>query len=155
MQGLLASCPIETDNIMKKNTIKLTFLTLIAAGFLAAPVIMHAQDSSTNSMDSTTSTAPAKHAKRGVPFHGTVSAVDATAMTLTVESRTFTVTPKTKIMKDGEQATLSDLTVGEKVSGYYRTNDEGVLTASSIRVGPPKAKASPSSTTSTNSVSIN
>ncbi len=139
---------------MKKNTIKYTFLTLITAGFLAVPVLMHAQDSSTNSMDSTTQT-PAKHAKRGAPFHGTVSAVDASAMTLTVESRTFTVTAKTKIMKDGEQATLSDLTVGEKVSGYYRTNDQGVLTASSIRVGAMKAKKSADSTISTNSVSIN
>ena len=139
---------------MKKNTIKLIFLTLIAAGFLAAPALMHAKDSSTNSMDSTTQV-PAKHAHRGAPFHGTVSAVDASAMTLTVESRTFTVTAKTKIMKDGEQATLSDLTVGEKVSGYYRTNDAGVLTASSIHIGATKAKKSADSTTSTNSVSIN
>lgn len=139
---------------MKKNTIKLTFLTLIAAGFLAAPVIMHAQDSSTNSTDSTTQ-APMKHAKRGLPFHGTVSEVDTNAMTLTVESRTFKVTGKTKIMKDGEQASLSDFTIGDKVSGYYRTNDEGVLTASSIRIGAGKGKKSTDSTTSTNSVSSN
>jgi hypothetical protein len=138
---------------MKKNTIKLTFLTLIAAGFLAAPVVMHAQDSSTNSMDSTTSAAPAKHAKRGAPFHGTVSAVDAGAMTLTVESRTFKVTDKTKIMKDGEKASLSDFTVGDKVSGYYRTNDEGALTATSLRIGAGKKATESTSTTSTNSVS--
>ncbi len=42
-----------------------------------------------------------------------------------------------------------------KVSGYYRTNDQGVLTASSIHVGAMKAKSTTGSTTSTNRVSIN
>lgn len=141
---------------MKKNTIKLTFLTLIAAGFLAAPALMHAQDSSTNSTDTATAPATHKHAHRGAPFHGTLDAVDTNAMTLTVGSRTFQVTAKTKITKDGEVATLADGVLGEKVTGYYRTNEDGDLTASTVHFGKGKKhKESSDSTTSTNSVSSN
>lgn len=141
---------------MKKNAIKLSFLTLIAAGFLAAPVLMHAQDSSTNSTATATAPVTPKHAHRGAPFHGTVDSVDTNAMTLTVGSRTFQVTAKTKIMKDGETATLADGVVGEKVSGYYRTNAAGDLTASTIHFGAGKKhKESSDSTTSTNSASGN
>jgi hypothetical protein len=141
---------------MKKNAIKLTFLTLIAAGFLAAPVLMRAQDSSTNSTDTTTAPTTPKHAHRGLPFHGTVDSVDTNAMTLTVGSRTFEVTAKTKIMKDGEVATLADAVMGEKVTGYYRTNADGNLTAGSIHFGVGKKhKDTSDSTTSTNSASSN
>lgn len=140
---------------MKKNLIKLTFLTLIAAGMFAAPVCLHADDS-TNSTDTATAPATPKHGKHGLPFHGTVDAVDASAMTLTVGSRTFKVTAKTKIMKDGETATLTDGVVGEKVSGYYRTNADGDLTAATIHFGTKGKKAKENSdSTSTNSVSSN
>lgn len=141
---------------MKKYTIKTAFFTLIAAGMLAAPVCLHADDS-TNSTDTATAPVTPKHSKHGLPFHGTVDAVDASAMTLTVGSRTFKVTAKTKITKDGNMASLTDGIVGEKVSGYYRTNEDGNLTASTIHFGTKakKNKESSDSTTSTNSVSGN
>jgi hypothetical protein len=68
-------------------------------------------------------------------FRGTVSAIDAKAMTLTVETRTFAITSDTKIIKDGKSATLADGVVGEQVSGTYKKTDNGKLTAISIHFG--------------------
>lgn len=142
---------------MKKYTAKIALITLIAAG-LAAPMFLHAQDASTNAPDATTSAPKPKHAHHGLPFHGTVDGVDTNAMTLTVGSRTFQITSKTKISNNGQPAILADGVVGEKVSGAYRTNTDGTLTASSVYFGThPKKKKnnSDSENTSTNSVSGN
>lgn len=118
---------------MKTDIAKIAFLTLVTAT-LALPVYLHGQDSANNSMVAA-STITSKHSKHGLPFHGTVNAVDTKEMTLTVGSRTFQITSKTKITKNGEPAELSDATVGEKVSGYYRTNAAGNLNAATIHFG--------------------
>jgi hypothetical protein len=56
-----------------------------------------------------------------------VSAVDASAMTLTVGTLTLQITSDTKITKDGKSATLADGVVGEQVSGAYKKTDDGKL----------------------------
>jgi hypothetical protein len=91
----------------------------------------------------------------GLPFRGTVDGMDTNAMTLTVGSRTFQITSKTKIHNNGQPGILADGTVGEKVSGSYRTNEDGTtLDAVSVFFGthPKKPKAN-NDMTSTNSVS--
>jgi hypothetical protein len=141
---------------MKKYTAKIALIGLIAAG-IAAPLLLSAQDASTNAMDTTTAPATHKqHKHNGAPFRGTVDSMDTNAMTLTVGSRTFNITSKTKITQNGEPAILADATVGEKVGGYYRTNEEGTLDAVTIHFGAHKKKAdSTDSTTSTNAPSSN
>jgi hypothetical protein len=113
---------------MTKNIYKIAVLSLFAAALVAMPALSRAAVTSTN--------APAKPKKHeGLVFRGTVSAIDAKAMTLTVETRTFAVTPDTKIVKDGKSATLADGVVGEQVSGAYKKTDDGKLTATSIHFG--------------------
>ena len=91
---------------MKKNIYKITVLSLFAAALVAMPALSRAEG--TNAPASTNQVAPAKPKKHeGLVFHGTVSAVDTNAMTLTVETRTFAVTSDTKITKDGKPATLA------------------------------------------------
>jgi hypothetical protein len=141
---------------MINYTAKIALFTLIAAG-IAAPVFLRAQDSSANA-NQTTSPAPAKHARRGAPFHGTLKTMDTNAMTLTVGSRTFQITSKTRIRKDGQPAVLGDGIVGQRVSGYYRTNDDGQLDAVSVYFGahPRRNRAnSESGAVSTNSAAAN
>jgi hypothetical protein len=143
---------------MKKYFAKIALITLITAGFVT-PVLLRADDSSTNSMSSATSSdmAPAKPKKKhGLPFHGTLDEMDTNAMTLTVGSRTFQITSKTKIKKDGQPAVLADGVVGQPVSGYYHTNEDGGLDATTINFGMHKHKAASSdSTMSTNTPSSN
>jgi hypothetical protein len=59
----------------------------------------------------------AKH----MPFKGTVSALDKTAMTLTLEgkekARTFSITSQTRINKESNPAVVDDIKVGDPVSG--------------------------------------
>jgi hypothetical protein len=120
---------------MKKQIVKLT-LSLFATAIIAAPVISCAQDTSTNTPAAPAQTAPAKPKKHeGLVFHGAVSAVDTKAMTLTVGKRTFEVTSATKITKNGQPATLSDIAVGDQVGGAYKKTDDGKLTATTIHDG--------------------
>jgi len=81
-----------------------------------------------------------KHTQRPVPFSGTLSAVDKTAMTITVKKKeaeqTFEITSNTRIMKEGKPAVLSDGAVGDMVGGQYRKTDDGKLEAVSVRFGP-------------------
>ena len=121
---------------MKKQIIKLT-LSLFATAIIAAPVLAHAQNSGTNLPAAPGQTEPAKPKKHeGNVFHGTVSAVDAKTMTLTVGKRTFDVTSETKITKDGKPAILGDIAVGDKVGGAYK-KDGDKLAATTINVGKP------------------
>jgi len=120
---------------MKKQIIRLT-LSLFATAIIAAPVLSRAQNNTTNPPAAPAQTEPAKPKKHeSVPFHGTVSAVDTKAMTLTVGKRTFEVTSDTKITKDGKPAILSDIAVGDKVGGAYKKTDDGTLAATTIHDG--------------------
>jgi hypothetical protein len=127
---------------MKKNISKITVLSLFAAALVAMPALSRAEGTSTNAPASSDQT-PAKPKKHeGLVFRGTVSAIDAKAMTLTVETRTFAVTSDTKIIRDGKSATLADGVVGEQVSGAYKKTSDGKLNATSIHFGAKKKEAS-------------
>lgn len=103
----------------------------------AASTSAHAQDAMSTNMPvapELTTNAPAKHHKHDHSvFNGPVSAIDTNAMTLTVGERTFEITSETKIMKNGQPATLADGMVGEMVGGAFKKSADGKLTATSIR----------------------
>ena len=105
---------------------------VLAAAFIAAPTNIQAQDASTNA-----AAAPTPAHKHGKGVTGKVSAVDATAMTLTVGEKTFTVTSETKITKRKQPATLADIAVGDTVTVIAKKDGNAV----SIMVGGKKAKA--------------
>jgi hypothetical protein len=65
-----------------------------------------------------------------------------------VGESTYTITSKTRITKSGAPATLEDGVVGEDVSGYAR-EEEGKMTATTVRFGPraEKKPAPPATTT--------
>jgi Ni/Co efflux regulator RcnB len=117
---------------MKKQ---IALIALAAAALIAAPATIHAQDAA-----ATNSAAAPTSKKHGDGVHGAVVAVDATAMTVTVGTKTYNVTSDTKITKAGQPATLSDVTVGETVSIGYKKDDAGKLNATTIRVGAKKKK---------------
>ncbi|MGH7952065.1 MAG: hypothetical protein ACREFE_09125, partial [Limisphaerales bacterium] len=88
---------------MKRTVLKITACALFASAIIVAPALSRAQDTNTPA-----ASAPVKHKRSTLPFHGKLSAVDTNAMTLTVGQRTFEISSKTKIVKDGQPATLSD-----------------------------------------------
>jgi len=123
---------------MMKTLRKITLASILAAVMVGMPARLMADDSTTNK--------PAKPHATGSRFFGKLSAVDATAKTITVENktmakRTFDITSETKIMKEGKPATLSDGVVGEDVGGTFATGADGKLTAKTVRFGKPAAPA--------------
>lgn len=109
---------------------------------MTVPAITRAQDATTPAAPD--ASAPAQKKSHGLAIRGKVSAVDATAMTVTVTSKagdnTYTVTSDTKIAKDGQPATFADITVGTAIHGAYK-KDGDKMTATMIGIGKGKKKA--------------
>jgi hypothetical protein len=136
---------IELTNNMKSIT-KLSLVLLTAMACAALPV--NAQDSTTN--------APATPRPRAARFGGTITAIDATAMTLTLKNRagetTVKVTSTTKIKKDREPAVFADVKEGLRASGSGKKQDDGSWIANTLNVmtpptRPPSAATPPAAST--------
>jgi hypothetical protein len=131
---------------MKKSIVRIALFSLVAAGLVAVPATSRADDASMTDKPAATTPAPKKKAKARTTFHGSVTAVDTAAMTLTVGTNMVYVTSETMITKDGKPATLSEITVGETATGSYKLDDAGKMNATAIHAGEkgtkkPKKKA--------------
>jgi hypothetical protein len=129
---------------MLKLFIKTRCATLVAMTLVGAAVSVAAQDKKGGEAQPVVPTAPAKPAAvKGVPYGGTISAVDKPGMTLTVKKKevekTFTVTANTKIRKAGQPATFDDAMVGEE-AGISYVESGGKAEALSLRLGPKPEK---------------
>ncbi|HEV2692455.1 MAG TPA: DUF5666 domain-containing protein [Verrucomicrobiae bacterium] len=122
---------------MKKHIARIALFSLVAAGLVAVPATGRADDASKT--NSTAAAAPVAKKKHG-QFHGSVTAVDAAAMTLTVNAETIDVTSATIITKAGKPAVLSDIVVGDMVKGAYKKDDAGKMDASTITAGEKPTK---------------
>jgi hypothetical protein len=121
---------------------KLACFALIAASLMTATLSGRADDA-TNKVPA--AAAPAK--KHGaLPFHGTVAAVDAAAMTFTVGTTTIAMTSTTKITKNGLPAVFADITVGAMVRGSYKKDETGKASATLVRIGEAKKSSAAAGT---------
>ncbi len=116
---------------MKKTLLKISLFSLLAVGIAANPLSVSAQ--STNKPP-----AEKKEEKkaRPIPFHGTLTAIDKGAKTITVGERVFQVTSETKVFKgDKTPATLDQGEVGSSITGTYKKGEAGKLLAYTIHFG--------------------
>ncbi len=122
---------------MKTRILKLTILAPLALSLLLVSQTLLAQ--STNKAPE--KKAPSEKKPSAHPFHGTLTAIDKNAKTITVGKVTYQITSETKIRKNDKPATLEDGVVGEDVAGYVKPDKDGKLFASSVRFGAkPEAK---------------
>ena len=122
---------------MNKTIVKLGVLSLLTGALVATQVQVRAQDNANPSIEQN----EGKSRKSGVvPFHGKLKAVDTAADTIAVGSKTYHITPDTKLFKSDQPATLQDAVVGETVSGAYRKAADGRLLATKVTFGPKPAK---------------
>jgi hypothetical protein len=127
----------QKNKYMKKQ---IALFALVASALMAVPAASYAQDAAPTPA---TTNAPAAKKHSGLPFHGKLAALDATAGTITVGKMTISVTADTKITKDGNTAKLADFAVGDQVAGAYK-KDGDKLTATVLHTGEKakkKAKA--------------
>jgi hypothetical protein len=119
-----------TCTIMKKSLLKIALLSLLAVSIAGNPAAISAQ--TTNKPPTEKKEGTEKKA-RPIPFHGTLSAIDKGAKTISVGERVFQVTSETKIYK-GEKApaTLDQGVVGAPVTGTYKKGETGKLMAYTI-----------------------
>ncbi|HEV3272580.1 MAG TPA: hypothetical protein VGZ93_10410 [Candidatus Methylacidiphilales bacterium] len=135
---------------------KITLLTpalvaILGLALAGVPMTTQAQ-TSTNSASATS--APATVPK-STKFRGTITAIDATSVTIgnkeasianAGKTRTLAITPKTTFKIGKTDATLADFAVGDKVSGSYTTDASGTMSANSLHKKSASAPA-PAATT--------
>jgi hypothetical protein len=123
---------------------KITLLTPALAAILGlalAGVPMTSQAQTSTNAPAATAPAPTKPTR----FGGTITAIDASSVTVAnkEKTRTLAITPETVFKIGKDPATLADFAVGDKISGSYFTDASGAMTAKSLRkrATPPPAPA--------------
>jgi hypothetical protein len=125
---------LTTKSGMRKNIILITTSALFVAAMAAAPSSSIAQDASAKAPAASDSGATAETKKKGETFLGNLSAVDTSAMTLTVSNLTLHVTDATVIKTGSKPAKLSEAVVGQLTRGTYKTNADGKLEALTVHL---------------------
>lgn len=86
------------------------------------------------------SPSPSAGAERAIPFHGTISAVDAKAKSFTTagkeKSRTFKITDRTVITKNGRPATIKDVSAKADARGSYWKMPDGSMEVKVLKLAP-------------------
>ena len=72
----------------------------------------------------------------GTSFSGRVAKVDTSSQTLTVGNQTYQILPTSRITKNDQQASISDLKAGSSVSGQYKKSAENNLEVLSLDISP-------------------
>ncbi len=103
------------------------------AAALCAPVAVQAQTTTTAPAATAPAPAPATKSTK-TPYKGTVKSIDAASLVVTTAKGdlTLAIAPTTKVKVNKKAAKVTDITVGEKVTGSYTKDDTGAMTAYSI-----------------------
>ena len=127
---------------MKHTIITTALVAILGLAFVSAPITAQAQTTNAAS-----STAPAKKKSDKTEYKGSITAIDATSVTVANKEKTLTlaITPKTQFKVDKAGGTLADFAVGDAVTGSYTKDSTGALSAASLH--KKKAKAAASTTT--------
>lgn len=129
-------------------------LMLCLCTMLSDQAISQATTSPSVSPASTPDGSSVRHRPKGilVPYHGVISALDKNAKTFTIEGRgkahTLKIIDGTPITKNGETATIDDISKDDEVSGSYLKDSDGTLLARTVKIGAIKHKATPTPTAS-------
>jgi hypothetical protein len=126
---------------------KMTAFALVSCLSLGATALV-AQTTPSTSMDkpaagsmtktTTATTTTKKTTAKASHTHGAITAMDATAKTVTTKD-TYNVSDSTKITDGGKAITMGDLKVGDMIYVTYMKNGDK-MDASKITVSHPKAK---------------
>jgi hypothetical protein len=115
---------------------KIPFLSTALAAVLGLALCGTAANAQTTNAPATTAPAPTTAPSSKVtktPYKGTITAIDATGSTVTIQGAKDTMTLKiTSATKYKGGAALTDFAVGDKVTGSYTKGDDGTLTAASL-----------------------
>ncbi|HEX5219246.1 MAG TPA: DUF5666 domain-containing protein [Verrucomicrobiae bacterium] len=98
-------------------------------------------------------TSDSSSAESGNNFSGKVSKVDSASQTVTIGNQTYQVLPTTRITRNDQQASISDVKAGTQVSGQYKKSAENNLELLTLGVSSAVGGTSDSNTGSTGGAS--
>lgn len=123
---------------MKKNILKIVVLSIVTAVIALGPTPGLAQEKKKDEPKAEKKDTPDGEKKRKgtPPIVGKIAAVDKTAKTVTIGKTVIQITSETRIQKNGKDATLDEIAVGDETVARIRRSDDGKATAIGLRVGP-------------------
>jgi hypothetical protein len=142
-----------------KAILRLSLMAVLGAAIASASANAQSTQTTTNTTNkpappkktapATTDTAKSdsksesKQKDKALPYHGTLTALDKNAGTMTVGKRTFQINSQTKFYK-GEKtpATTNDGVVGEEARLSYIKTDDGKYVAHNVYFGAKAEKSS-------------
>ena len=130
-----------------KNKSSLVISACIATLLFSASSVVRAESKATPSPAASPAASASpmeksatKKMNRATPFRGKIASVDASAKTFSIAgkdtTRVIKITEQTKIMKQGAEATMSDLVADTEVRGSYWKKEDGSLEARNVKIGP-------------------
>jgi hypothetical protein len=138
---------------MINSNLKITLFATVTLALGFCGPVAHAQTTNKPAATAKSGTAETKDTKKegakekAMPYHGTLTAVDKTAKTITVGKRAFQITSQTRFYK-GEKvpATLDDGIIGEEARLSYLKEPDGKFIAHNVYFGAkpdPKKSTTP------------
>jgi hypothetical protein len=120
---------------MKSSLLKSALVAVVGLA-LCAPVALQAQTNSVNPIATSPVVNPPTQSTKvkKTSYKGTVKSIDASSIVVTNSKGdlTLAIAPTTKVLVNKKAAAVTDITVGETVTGSYTKDDTGAMTAASI-----------------------
>ena len=85
----------------------------------------------------------------GTSFSGKVSKVDSASQTVTIGNQTYHLLPTSRITKNDQQASITDLKAGSQVTGQYKKSAENNMEVLALDISPAVGGTSDSTTGNT------
>jgi hypothetical protein len=138
---------------MKISLTSSALVAILGLALASVPVTAQAQTSTnaattaTTAPTAATTTKPAAKKAAKTPYKGSITAIDASSVTVASTEKTLTlsITPSTKFgikaKKDYAPATQADFAVGDAVTGSYSTDAAGATTANTVHKKAAKTAA--------------
>jgi hypothetical protein len=124
---------------MKLSIITPALVAVLGFALASAPATVQAQTTNAAGATPAPAAAPApavatKTKTAYTPYKGTISAIDATSVTVTTAKGDvkLVIDATTKFAISKKPAKVTDFAVGDKVTGSYSTGADGTLTAHSL-----------------------
>jgi hypothetical protein len=113
---------------MRQAILRILVVVMFSGALVSMPAF--GDDSATTQPAATQPTAsgPTK-------FYGTITAIDTTANTFSINDQTYQITSESQMTKNDKTATLADAVVGEPARGTYTTDASGKMNVTKVRFG--------------------
>jgi len=119
---------------MKQMMVRIAMVAFFAGALVVVPALSRGDDTGATTQPASEPSAGGT-AQGPTKFYGTVTAIDTTANTFTINDQVYQISGETQMTRNGKSATLADAVVGEPARGSYTQDSSGKMNVTKVRFG--------------------